>query len=71
MKKQNRIVFYTVKMKGSAIKTFLILDCITGTGIYFLIKWISSSILMGVVGSIVGTHGIKKISVKHPFTLIK
>ncbi|WP_260508255.1 hypothetical protein [Cytobacillus firmus] len=69
MKKQNQVVFYTIK--GSTIKKFLILDCITGTGIYYVIKMISSSVLIGVVGSIVGTEGIKRASVKRPLTPIK
>ncbi|WP_425455937.1 hypothetical protein [Ectobacillus funiculus] len=57
-KKQNQVVFYTIK--GSTIKTFLILDCITSTGLYYVIKMISSSALIGFVGSIVGTECIKK-----------
>ncbi|MBD3109236.1 hypothetical protein IEO70_12855 [Bacillus sp. AGMB 02131] len=61
MKKQNQVVFYTIKIKGSTIKKFIILDCIASMGIYFLFKWISASILIGVIGSIVGTHGIKKV----------
>ena len=71
MKKHNQVVFYTIQMKGSTIKSFLILDCIAGMGIYYLIKWISTSVLIGVIGSIVGTHGIKKVSVKYPLTRIK
>ncbi|MFJ8246813.1 hypothetical protein [Peribacillus asahii] len=55
MKTQNQVVFYTIK--GSTIKKFLILDCITGTGIYYAFKIISSSVL----GSIVCTEGIKRL----------
>ncbi|WP_446715627.1 hypothetical protein [Bacillus sp. OTU530] len=57
-KKQNQVVFYTIK--GSTIKKFLILDCITSTGIYYVIQIISSSALIGFVGSIVGTECIKR-----------
>ncbi|QNF29779.1 MULTISPECIES: hypothetical protein [Metabacillus] len=60
VKKQNQVVFYIIK--GSTIKKFLILDCITGTSLYYAIKIISSSILIGIVGSIVGTEGIKRAS---------
>lgn len=57
--KQNQIVFYTIK--GSTIKNFLIVDMITGTGIYYVVKLISTSVLMGMIGSIVGAEGIKRI----------
>ena len=57
-KKQNQFVFYTIK--GSTIKKFLILDCLTSTGIYYVIQIISSSALIGFVGSIVGTECIKR-----------
>jgi len=56
--KQNKIVFFTIK--ASKVKRFLILDFLTGTGIYYAFKIISSSVLVGVVGSTVCTTGIKK-----------
>jgi hypothetical protein len=56
MKKQNQVVFYTIK--GSTIKKFLILDCITGTGIFYALKIISSSFLVGFFGSMACTEGI-------------
>lgn len=59
MKKQNQVVFYTIK--GSTIKKFLILDCLTGTGIFYALKIISSSILVGFFGSLVCTEGIKRL----------
>lgn len=62
MKTQNLVVFYTIK--GSTIAKFLLLDCITGSGIYFLFKIISSSVLVGVLGSFVCTEGIKKVACK-------
>ncbi|MFD6209509.1 MULTISPECIES: hypothetical protein [unclassified Peribacillus] len=58
MKKNNSIVFYVIK--GSTIKKFLILDLVVGTGIYFAVKFISSSLLMASLASIIGTEGIKK-----------
>lgn len=59
MKKQNQVVFYTIK--GSTIKKFLILDCIAGTGIFYAFKIVSSSILVGFFGSLVCTEGIKRL----------
>ncbi|MGE7662839.1 hypothetical protein ACQKL6_14220 [Peribacillus sp. NPDC097197] len=56
-KKQHQIVFYSIK--GSSIKNFLIIDLITGTGIYYAVKIISARVIMGMVGSVIGTEGIK------------
>lgn len=62
MEKQNQVVFYIIK--GSTINKFLILDIITGTGIYYAFKIISSSVLVGILGSIVCTEGIKRLPSK-------
>jgi hypothetical protein len=62
MKKQNQVVFYTIK--GSTIKKFLILDCITGSVIFYALKIVSSSILVGFFGSLVFTEGIKRLHSK-------
>ena len=56
-KKQHQMVFYSIK--GSSIKNFLLIDLITGTGIYYAVKVISASVIMGMVGSVIGTEGIK------------
>ncbi|WP_373921318.1 hypothetical protein [Peribacillus muralis] len=58
MGKDNRIVFYVIT--GSTIKRFFLLDLIVGTGIYFTVKFISSSVLIASIGSFIGTEGIKK-----------
>ncbi|KEK24024.1 hypothetical protein [Bacillus gaemokensis] len=58
-RKNDQIVIHIIK--GSTIKKFLILDLVTGTGIYYAVKFISSSVLIAIVGSIMGTEGIKKI----------
>jgi len=63
MKKQNQVFFYTIK--GSTIKKFLILDFIVGTGIYYILKIISSSVLVGILGSYICTEGIKRLPVRH------
>lgn len=57
-KKNNQIVIYIIK--GSTIKRFLILDLIIGSGIFYVVKFISSSILIASVSSFIGTEGIKK-----------
>lgn len=62
LKKQQPFVFYTIK--GSTIKKFLILDCITGTGLYYALKIYSSSVVIGILGSMVGVEGVRKISVR-------
>lgn len=58
--KTNQVIFCTIK--GSTIKKFLIIECITGMGMYYAIKIISSSVLIGVIGSIAGTETIKRVS---------
>ncbi len=57
IKTNNQVVFYSIQ--GSTIKKFLLLDFILGTGIYYLVKIISSSILIGSIGSFICTEGIK------------
>ncbi|MGE6613170.1 hypothetical protein ACQKFG_22095 [Peribacillus sp. NPDC076916] len=57
-KKNNQIVIYVVK--GSTIKRFLILDLIIGSGIFYVVKFISSSLLIASASSFIGTEGIKK-----------
>lgn len=58
MRIQKQFVFCTIK--GSAIKSFVILELVTGTGIYYAVKIISSSVIIAMVGSMIGTKGIKK-----------
>jgi len=63
---QNKIVFCTIK--GSTIKKFLIIDLITGTGIYYVLKVICSSLIISSIGSFIGAEGIKKY--KNPNRII-
>ncbi len=58
-RKNDQIFIHIIKC--STIKKFLILDLVTGTGIYYVVKFISSSVLIALIGSIIGTEGIKKI----------
>nr|WP_228467359.1 hypothetical protein [Brevibacillus sp. JNUCC-41] len=53
-----QFVIYVVK--GSTIKRFLILDLIIGSGIFYVVKFISSSLLIASASSLIGTEGIKK-----------
>ena len=62
MKTKNLIVFYTIK--GSTISKFLIIDCIAGTGIFYIVKIITTSVLVGMLGSIVCTEGLKRLPFK-------
>jgi hypothetical protein len=62
MKTQNQVIFYSIK--ASTIKKYLILDFIAGTGIYYVFKILSSSVLVGILGSIICTEGIKKLPSK-------
>ena len=62
MKAQNQVIFYTIKW--STIKKFLILDFIAGTGIYYAFKILTSSVLVGILGSVVCTEGLKRLPSK-------
>lgn len=55
----NQFVFYVVK--GSAIKKFIIIDLIAGTGIYWTVNFISSNALLAMINCILGTKKMKKI----------
>ncbi|MDO7486889.1 hypothetical protein Q5O89_15890 [Peribacillus frigoritolerans] len=57
-KQNDQIVIYIIK--GSTIKRFLILDLIIGSGIFYVVKFISSSIIIASASSFIGTEGIKK-----------
>ncbi|MFB4212617.1 hypothetical protein ACE1TH_11970 [Shouchella sp. JSM 1781072] len=59
MKKGNhKFVFYTIKV--TKLKRFLLLDMVAGTGIYFTVKVVTASVVAGMVGSVIGTEGIKR-----------
>ncbi|MBW3494213.1 hypothetical protein [Bacillus sp. FDAARGOS_1420] len=61
----NQFVFHTIK--SSAIKKFVIIDLITGTGIYWTVNFISSSALLAIISCVLGTKKIKKCnSLKTP-----
>ena len=55
---QNDVVFYSIE--GSTIKKFLIIDLLIGSGLFYAIKIISASVLMGMAGSMIGAEGIKR-----------
>lgn len=56
---KNQMVFYSIK--ASSIKNFLVIDLFVGTGIYYIVKIIASSMVIGMISSMLGTEGIKKI----------
>ncbi|MEM5607833.1 hypothetical protein AAHB50_12955 [Bacillus toyonensis] len=49
----NQFVFHVVK--SSAIKRFIIIDIIAGTGIYWTVNFISSNALLAIISCILGT----------------
>lgn len=53
-------VFLVVVIEGSTIKRIMILDIIVGSGIYYALQWMCSSIIISMIGSMIGTEGIKK-----------
>ncbi|MCE4051556.1 MULTISPECIES: hypothetical protein [Bacillaceae] len=61
MAKKKEQVFLVVVIEGSVIKRIMILDIIVGSGIYYALQWMCSSIIISMIGSMVGTEGIKKV----------
>ena len=59
IKEQNQAVFYSIE--GSFIKRFLIIDIVMGSGIFYAVKIISTSVLIGMAASVMGTEGMKRI----------
>ncbi|KXY20978.1 hypothetical protein BK709_30205 [Bacillus thuringiensis serovar shandongiensis] len=55
----NQFVFHVVK--SSAIKRFIIIDIIAGTGIYWTVNFISSNALLAIISCILGTKKMKKM----------
>lgn len=58
--RSRQTVVYIVEIKGAAIKKFVMLDILLGTGIFYAVKLICSSVLVASVGSFLGTEGIKR-----------
>jgi hypothetical protein len=59
--KKNEQAFLVVFVEGAVIKRLMILDIMVGSGIYYALQWMCSSIIISMIGSIVGTEGIKKV----------
>ncbi|WP_068784858.1 hypothetical protein [Paenibacillus phocaensis] len=57
--KQRPYIFVTIK--ASTIRNILIWDLITGTGLYYLIKLATASVLLGTMGSALGTEAMKRL----------
>lgn len=62
MRNHNKVIFYTINR--STIKKFIILECVTGMSVYYTLKIITSSVLVGIVGSYTCTEIIKKVAYK-------
>ena len=48
-------------LKRSTIKRVILFDFILGTGIYYVVTMISSSMLIATIGSLIGTEGAKRV----------
>ncbi|UOE95290.1 hypothetical protein [Alkalihalobacillus sp. LMS39] len=64
MKKQNQVVFYTIH--SSALKRFFVIDCLTGTSVYYAVTYVSTSAIAGVIGSVAAVVAIKRIRLFFP-----
>ena len=61
-RKNNRYIFIVIK--GSSLKKFVLLDIVTGTGLYYILKIVGLGIVISSVGSFIGTEGLRKYSKK-------
>lgn len=66
-RKQRPFIFVTIR--ASTIRKIVILDFIAGTGLYYLIKLATASVLLGTMGSAVGTEVMKRIPVTRLVTM--
>lgn len=58
MKSNQQFVVYTIK--ASTIRNFLLVELVAGMGIYYVIKIVTSSVLIATAGSMIGSEGIKR-----------
>jgi hypothetical protein len=56
---QPKMIF--IAIEKSTLQKILLIDIIIGSGLYAIIKLISSSLLLATIGSLAGTEGIKTI----------
>ncbi|WP_157076920.1 hypothetical protein [Halalkalibacter krulwichiae] len=61
MKQRETFVFYTIK--SAAISSFVMIDLVAGSGIYYALYFLSSSMIVAMAGSAVGIYGVKKLVV--------
>ncbi len=59
MKAQHQVIFLAIH--SSSIKRFILLDCLAGTGFYYMGKVLSSSAYVGLAASVICTEGIKRL----------
>lgn len=53
--KKDYVLFIVINR--STIETFILIELIFGTGAYFIVKGITSSVLAGSIGSFIATKG--------------
>lgn len=61
MRKRNKQQVFFYVINGKPIKYILIIDLVIGTGIYYIVKIVASSVTIATVGSVIGSEGIKRI----------
>lgn len=52
-------IFYSLESK--VVKKFIVVDIIIGTGLYYMCRASFSSEAAGIIGSIIGTEGIRRL----------
>jgi hypothetical protein len=57
---QPKMIF--IAIEKSTLQKILLIDIIIGSGLYYIIKIISSSLLIATIASMAGTEGIKTIN---------
>ncbi|ANS74421.1 hypothetical protein AWM70_07375 [Paenibacillus yonginensis] len=60
MNKPRKVYVYAISGKTvRSIKIIILVDVLLGTGLYFTVKWVTSSLLISTIGSIAGSEGYK------------
>jgi hypothetical protein len=57
---QPKMIF--IAIEKSTLQKILLIDIVIGSGLYYIIKIISSSLLIATIASMAGTEGIKTIN---------
>ncbi|QMV44800.1 hypothetical protein FPL14_29300 [Cohnella cholangitidis] len=57
--KKRKVVLFIIK--GTSIQKFVLIDLMLGTGLYYVVKIIYSSVIVATIGSLIGTEGVKRL----------